>query len=778
MREVAGRFNSLALSPRPPFFFSVEVKSGGAICGLAWGRDSDMIRGLPRMIPLADIVFDPLFPMGLVVAVGLVLVVLTVAVYFRVGAGLSPWKKAVLTGLRVLGVAGIVLLLLQPSRVETLRPEGESRVTLVAVDDSASMTQRDVAEGSRVDAVRAALAEAGLLRGDGAPGGDEVRIFKFSERALPLANVSALDGSGATTRFHTSMGDVLGSVRGNESARALVLLSDGHDFEGVNAAKTGFLARGREVPIFAVPMGRAGKVRDVAARVAGYLPYVYVKQKARVGAVLRLIGCELESLEVELVREGAVVQRRRVEAGEEPELRVDFEVAEPVVGQFEYEIRVRPLSGEVDAENNSALTYLNVIDQQIQVLFLEGSPYWDSTFLQRSLMRNEKMNVDAVISYGEGKVRVIQKRKGAEAFKLPKLPQEWRKYDVVVLGRDVDAIVGSDGLAQITDYAKNQGGAVVFSRGAAFGKKREPNELEPVIWGSGPAEHVRMVGAREGLALAPFRALADEEKKGEGLPELIAVHPIAEKKTLAATLATARAGAAGEAVPAMIHRRLGSGQVLSVGVDGLWRWAFNAEVDGANTFFDRFWDQMVLWLMAGRDFAPTEKFSLRANSANIPVGEKIFFHALSREGAGVPREVPLVISQNGAEVGRTTLMQGDQAPERLSAEFLPAKPGRYEATAQVPGAKAGVRFIVYEENPERTEVALDTTYLKRLAEASGGRVVEPGELGKVLSELKSKEATAQPTTRLRSVWDRAWIFWTLGGLLACDWFLRRRWGLS
>ncbi len=722
---------------------------------------------------------DPILPIDLILAAALTLAIFTALIYARIGAQLSPSKKYALIALRVLGIVLVVLILLQPSRIELIAPLTTSHVTLIAVDNSRSMAQRDVPQGARIDAARAALADAALLRPDGTAAQDDLRLFKFGANAAPFTNGSQLDAADATTHIHTSITDLLASLRPNEAARAIFLFSDGHDFEAVNPAKTGFLARGRDVPIFAIATGKQGQVRDVAARITSYQPYTYVKQKTRITASLRLIGCELETIEVELFRDGVAVQKRRVEAGDNAEMPIEFEVTEPVVGQYEYELRVRPLDREVDRENNVALTYLNVIDQQIQVLFLEGSPYWDSTFFQRSLMRNEKMNVDAVFSYGEGKTRVIRKKAGEAEFKLPALPQEWRHYDVVILGRDVDRILGSDGIKQLDDYARNQGGTVIFSRGAAFGKMKDQGELEPVIWGHSPAEHARMTPAREGQALAPFRALAEQQAKEDRLPDLIAVHPITEKKTLAATLAVARTGTAGEAVPAMIHRRFGDGQVLSVGVDGLWRWAFNSHVDGANTFFDRFWDQMILWLMAGRDFVPAQKFSLRASTANIPLGEKIHFRAIVRENPGAPREVPLVISQNGAEVGRTTLTAADQLPDKLAAEFLPAQLGRYEATAQLPGGtKAGVRFFVYEENPERTEVALDLTYLKRLCDASEGRIVRPEELTSLLANLKSTETSSAPATRLHTLWDRAPLFWLLGLLFAADWYLRRRWGLS
>ncbi|MEJ0088994.1 MAG: hypothetical protein WDM80_04470 [Limisphaerales bacterium] len=74
-----------------------------------------------------------------------------------------------------------------------------------------------------------------------------------------------------------------------------------------------------------------------------------------------------------------------------------------------------------------------------------------------------------------------------------------------------------------------------------------------------------------------------------------------------------------------MHRRYGRGQVVSIGVDGLWRWSLNAKVEGVNSPFDRFWDQMILWLLAGRDFIPNRQFSFRPSSANILLGEKIYF---------------------------------------------------------------------------------------------------------------------------------------------------------
>jgi hypothetical protein len=362
---------------------------------------------------------------------------------------------------------------------------------------------------------------------------------------------------------------------------------------------------------------------------------------------------------------------------------------------------------------------------------------------------------------------------------VPKTVEDWSRYDVIVLGRGVEKLLSADGLKQLQEYVKDRGGAVIFSRGPAFGGDLAQNELEPVIWSPQPTEHVRLQVAREGQALAPFRALVGPDT--ESLPDMIAGYGVVEKKPLTATLASTLTGGGAEPVPGMVHRRFGDGQVLSVGVDGLWRWAFNAKTEGVNTVFDRFWDQMILWLMAGRDFLPTQQYSLRASSANIPLGEKIYLRGVKRDVAAKMADVPLIITGPEGEAGRTTLTAADpNTPDKYTAEFLPAKAGKYTATAKFPdNSVQTARFIVFDENLEQTEVATDVGYLRKLCESSGGRLLaNPGELDQLLTQLNNEKVDATPIRKLTSAWDRAWVFWLIGSLFGLDWFLRRRWGLS
>ena len=215
------------------------------------------------------------------------------------------------------------------------------------------------------------------------------------------------------------------------------------------------------------------------------------------------------------------------------------------------------------------------------------------------------------------------------------------------------------------------------------------------------------------------------------------------------------------------------------------RWIFirdgrrvSAQLDSVNTPFDRFWDQMMLWLLASQDFTPSRKYSFRPNSANVQLGEKAYFRVTLRQPDPALKSVSVKFYQGGAEIGRTDLAPSGTDSGRLSGEYLPERTGRYRAEAYFPdGSTEDARFIVFTDNLEETEVVADVVGLRRLCESSGGRVIEPADFGRLLTELNSEKVEATPKTRLRPVWNEAWVFYLIGALFGLDWYLRRRWGL-
>ena len=102
------------------------------------------------------------------------------------------------------------------------------------------------------------------------------------------------------------------------------------------------------------------------------------------------------------------MKRTTVETGTESFRTISFDVTHEEAGQHEYTFRVAPVANERELSNNTATTYLNVISERIRILEIEGTPFWDSTFLRRSFARNDKFEIDSLVAFTGDRVRPIR----------------------------------------------------------------------------------------------------------------------------------------------------------------------------------------------------------------------------------------------------------------------------------------------------------------------------------------------------------------------------------
>ena len=86
--------------------------------------------------------------------------------------------------------------------------------------------------------------------------GSIVAIAVVAAAVGARAQVQGFAPVGKITRFHKALGTMLNTPGNDEAINAIILLTDGHDFELVNPVKTGTLARNRQSPIYAVALGK------------------------------------------------------------------------------------------------------------------------------------------------------------------------------------------------------------------------------------------------------------------------------------------------------------------------------------------------------------------------------------------------------------------------------------------------------------------------------------------------------------------------------------------
>ena len=715
-------------------------------------------------------IIDPIFPLSWIIVLATTLSGLTLVAHLRSNRRLGRRKNLTLTLLRLFGVLLVLSLLLRVSEEERITPPTVERTFLIAVDRSASIAEDDLDGVTRFDYARDLLREADLLSGEHK---SLLRLHAFdsSLQAVSPKGLEAMTPDGDKTLFHSTLRQLFRNHQGAPPS-ALLLLTDGHDLEAIPPGQTARYARERDTVIYGLPIGAAGSSRDVSIRISSYHPYTFRRQMTRLSATIRTIGCPRETLMVDLLREGKKVNSKRIQTGEQSFHDVEFIVSEEDPGQFEYSFSVHPVSNEHQTGNNTAVNYLNVLDEKVRLLLVEGQPFWDTTFLRRSLARNDKLDVDALIRFTPERVRAIRSnpKRDRDQLTAPRTVEDFSPYKIVILGKEADKVLGEEGIAALSDWVSEKGGIVVFSRGRAWDDLPESG-LEPIRW-SETSSSARLEIATAALSVPPFKLL-HQRTASQDLPEITSYQPEGDPKTLAETYVDTTANQSG-----VVFRRFGSGQTLSMGVGNLWKWVFNSKTEFDNNLYDLFWDQLVLWLLSNGGVNPGSDYTFQTNTANLALGEEITF-TLSLNGLEPPQGQPTAVVTHQEEQAAVLALSPNADASSYTATFTPRANGRYAAKIDLPNGKtARARFITFTEEVERTETATDTAYLGQLAAASGGRLVKPTELRDLFANLLRETSPAEARTRLNPLWDQTWVLLLITFLLALEWFLRRRWGLT
>ncbi len=146
-----------------------------------------------------------------------------------------------------------------------------------------------------------------------------------------------------------------------------------------------------------------------------------------------------------------------------------------------------------------------------------------------------------------------------------------------------------------------------------------------------------------------------------------------------------------------------------------------------------------------------------------------------REG-GVRPEIRIY---NAGELRQTLFPRSTGSrPHRFDSVFQLPDPGDYRVEAHYGDAMAQTVIRIEPPLGELDEVSADPAYLQRLAEISGGHLVDEEGLNEIVERFSPRVREAEAGT-VR--WEPNWITpWVLLSIVCCgllEWGLRRRNGL-
>jgi hypothetical protein len=698
------------------------------------------------------------------------------------------------TALRAMAFALLVILLLNP--VARHREVTYDRACLlVLLDDSRSMNIRDVAGSggsqpvSRAGALNTALAayhyEFNRLSRE-----MEVLTYRFATRLAPADQMSV-----RAQGDYTALGDAIqqayeGVLENSRPVAGVLVFSDGASNLTAVAEPSvaGAALAAGHVPVWAVGVGSetpSGETRTIIPRNLRMAVSVAVMNQLPIAAEFTFVGMQGDRMRVELLLDDGVVDRQRFECSRSNETRqVQFMYTPRVGGLHKVTVRASPERFKLEGEPAELSQFLHVTDEAMRVLYLEGKPRYEGSFLVRALATSHQIRLHKALlaSPTDEDVRTVP---GGPAG-------QWQSYHVILLGDMAPGQLSDDQMKLIRKHVGDDGcglailgGRGLLGNGALAGTPLA--DLLPVApditWLDRPTTVIPTeAGLRHPACQIDESPQASRERWRE-LPPMRGACRMSGLKPAAQVLAVS-----GEGEPMIVGQAYGAGRVLLLGFDATWQWCMQRE-DGSR-YHRRFWREVVLWLANRRPAVWIAADHPRYQLPLILGGQQRV-----EVRAGLDSPITGQTIQDAQLDVRMVLPDGQNAPlvmvrngDHYKAAAEPKANGTYKLELLAKSGdreigKATGQFIVESPDLEMIHPLADFETLRELAgrtEPAGGRFVTLDGLGTLLKQVGTNDyrRRREETKTVHLAHEGRWRLWTLiCGLLTAEWIVRKRRGL-
>jgi uncharacterized membrane protein len=711
--------------------------------------------------------------------------------YWRVRV--TTRRRVCLSAVRFVTLLLIVILLMRPS-ARSNENDPASAVVPILVDVSRSMAIEDADGLRRIDRARQLL-ESQIL--PALSGRFRAELLTFGAGLAP-ATPQALTASAPRSDLTSALQETAERFRGQTIA-GIVLLSDGGDTSPTDR-------RGRDIntPVFPVGVGTltVGRDREVLSVTAAEAVLDDSRVDLAVSAVSH--GHGVAPIELRLLENGRPSEvRRATPAADGTPVREVFHVAANRDAPTVYTVEIPAAAGELVPENNSRSVLVQPPSRPRRILLVQGAPGFEHSFLQRAWSGDRGLQIDSVVRKGKNEqggdtfyIQAAAARSASLASGYPATREDLFGYDGIVLANIEGAALGANQLEATRDFVGKRGGGLLVLGAQSFVRNglidtpleevlpldlsdRGRGVLQASAGSSRGANRVDLTAAGETHPIMQLTGdLGETRKRWEAVPALASVSPLGGPRPGANVLAlTSGPGGASRALVAV--QRYGSGRSMVFTGEASWRWRMM--LPATDRSYDTFWRQAVRWLA----LPATDPVSLTAPATASP-GELVTWRISARGPAFDPLPGAAVAVRVTAPGGRVeTLPAARDTTSGSEGIFLATQradgAGIYRAVAEVHAGDrttttAAVSLLVGGADSEMTDPRLNLRVLERVATASGGRMVQPGEMTALASQLRAAVPAALVAAR-RDLWHNGWSFGLIVALLALEWTLRRRWGL-
>ena len=617
---------------------------------------------------------------------------------------------------------------------------------------------------------------------------------------------------GAATDFAEALESALERIPAEELAGA-VFLTDGRSTvdDSPEAAARRFARIGAKVST--VVIGPSSNRTDAAVESLRVPTDVFLGDKVRAAVKVRADGFKGRQLKARLMEGDRLIEEREFEiASDEWSEEFRFSADPDGNGVKSYRVEIVPPEGDSEKENDVWPFEVSVNDDRTNVLIADRRPRWEFRYLRNLFYARDKsvhlqyvcFEPDRLAESKSASLPAADATRefgDAECGSLPKTRNDWRKFDIIILG-DLPPEVLTPEVQEDLRYCVEERGALLVT---VAGEKFMPfgyvsgtlAELMPVAFtNEAGAVSVRLDTKRVPFALTP---------SGLSHPVTRIASSAAESERIWSSLPPARWRLAGLFVktgaevllgdgedtamsaPLLAVREVGCGKTAFFATDETWLLRYRT----GDTYHHRFWGNLVKWGAGEKLRDGNRHVRLGTDMISYRPGDRVKLIARLSDRELLPvtdaKAVCEVKSPDGT-VGRVELKKRSGVNGYYEGLFEATESeGRYSVTL----AADSVRSALGDEWPAELESSFAVGHgiapveyarlsssdelPKTLARLTGGKVVTPEtaedfDFGPVRGEITEHVEEA--------LWDHPAAMIVLLATLLALWIIRKRKGLA
>ncbi|HKK89642.1 MAG TPA: hypothetical protein VJ917_12395 [Saprospiraceae bacterium] len=657
----------------------------------------------------------------------------------------AVWVRRLLPSLRFVSLLLILLLLLNPL-IKTIDNEEVKPTLLIARDASNSMllNQDSMEVMSSIEALENSQLDEKY----------ELKYLSFGSEIRPGTNKAfGEEGTDLSSVFEYAQSQYRGRNLG-----AIVLLTDGIFNQGINPI---YSADGMETPVFSLAYGDTTTNRDLLIRNTFHNEKVYQGDffETQIDISANQLRGESTNLRLERISPSpALIQSTEITIDSDNYFKTSsLEILADRPGIHHYVVKLDPLQGEINTQNNRMDFYVEVIDASTKILLLARAPHPDIGALQRVVEENKNYVL--------------------ELHYLSDRPNPLLKdYDLIIYH---DLPVANPFLDRIVDAAQEIRLPSLYISGPQTDLSKF-NDLQQVVKVSPRSRQANFVQASLNSDFQKFTTDGFASFDWKNSPPIKSA--FAEFKLLpgAQSLLYQRIGDVETDYPLIALNTKPYKQAVLLGSDW-WKWRlFEFVRDGGQKKFDRLFTQLFQYLALAEDRRPLQvQTSKRLYSTNENILFKASLLNANYESINTPEVAIDIVDQEGRDY--EYLMDRSEKGYELNIGSLPAGDYQFSASSMFSGKKLNAKgsFTIQNIKLEAYDLKARHDLLYQLAELNGASSFSPDQTDSLIAKLQISPA-AKPLLYQRSTLskliDYRWLLFFIAFFLSLEWGLRKYFG--